>query len=126
MKTYMRPMTGWWRRNPFYLWYTLREWSSFFLTAYALVLLFGLAQLSQGEAQYAAWRASLATPAALLFHAAALLLVLYHAWTWFKVMHKTLPFVRVAGRRVPDRAIFAVGIASSALLSLLLLLWVLA
>ncbi len=126
MKTYMRPMAGWWRRNPFYLWYTLREWSAFFLTGYALVLLSGLARLVQGEAQYEAWRASLASPAALAFHAVALLLVLYHAWTWFKVMHKTLPFVRVAGRRVPDGAIFAAGIAGSALLSALLLLWVLA
>jgi len=125
MKTYMRPMTGWWRRNPFYLWYTLREWSSFFLTAYALVLLYGLARLSEGEAQYEAWRASLASPGSLVFHAAALLLVLYHAWTWFKVMHKTLPFLRLGGRRVPDPAIFGSGVASAVVLSLLLL-WVLA
>lgn len=121
MKTYMRTMNGWWRRNPFYLWYTLREWSAFFLTAYALVLLFGLARLAQGEAQYEAWRASLASPAAVVFHVAALLMVLYHAWTWFKVMHKTLPFVRIAGHRVPDGAIFAAGIVSSLVLSLLLL-----
>lgn len=126
MKTYMRPMAGWWRRNPFYLWYTLREWSAFFLTGYALVLLSGLGRLVQGEAQYEAWRSSLASPAALVFHAVAFALVLYHAWTWFKVMHKTLPFVRIGGRRVPDRAIFAGGVAGSVLLSLLLLLWVLA
>ena len=121
MKTYMRTMNGWWRRNPFYLWYTLREWSAFFLTAYALVLLSGLARLAQGEAHYEAWRSSLSSPGAVLFHLAALLMVLYHAWTWFKVMHKTLPFLRLAGRRVPDAAIFAAGLASSIVLSLLLL-----
>jgi fumarate reductase subunit C len=101
--------------------YTLREWSAFFLTGYALVLLFGLARLAQGEAQYEAWRASLASPGAIVFHIAAMLIVLYHAWTWFKVMHKTLPFLHIAGRRVPDRAIFAAGVASSVVLSLLLL-----
>jgi len=121
MKTYIRPMNGWWRRNPFYLQYTLREWSSFFLTAYALVLLFGLARLAQGEAQYEAWRASLSSPGALAFHAAAALIVLYHAWTWFKVMHKTLPFLHIAGRRVPDGAILAAGVAASVVLSLALL-----
>ena len=28
MKAYQRPMAGWWHRNPFYLWYTLREASA--------------------------------------------------------------------------------------------------
>jgi fumarate reductase subunit C len=120
MKTYTRTMSGWWRRNPFYLWYTLREWSAFFLTGYALVLLVGLARLAQGEAQYEAWRSSLASPGAIIFHIAAMLIVLYHAWTWFKVMHKTLPFLYVGGRRLPDSAIFAAGIAASVVLSLLI------
>jgi fumarate reductase subunit C len=120
MKAYQRPMAGWWHRNPFYLWYTLRELSSLAVTAYALVLLAGLARLRQGEAQFDAWREALASPAWLGFHAVALLLVLYHAWTWFKVMPKTLPFLRVAGRRVPDRAIVAAGLASAVLFSIIL------
>jgi fumarate reductase subunit C len=121
MKTYQRPMAGWWRSNPFYLGYMLREASSVFVTAYALVLLSGLARLRQGEAQFDAWREALASPGWIAFHAAALVLVLYHAWTWFKVMPKTLPFVRVAGRRIPDRAIVAAGVISAALLSAVLL-----
>ena len=124
MKTYQRAMTGWWRRNPFYLWYTLRELSSLAVTAYALVLLAGLARLRQGEAQFDAWREALASPASLGFHAVALLLVLYHAWTWFKVMPKTLPFLRVAGRRVPDRAIVVAGLASAVLFSTILFVMV--
>ena len=31
MKTYTRPMAGWWRRNPYYGWYKLREASSVFI-----------------------------------------------------------------------------------------------
>lgn len=120
MKTYQRPMAGWWRRNPFYLWYMLREASCIFITAYALVLLTGLLRLHQGKPQFDAWRESLAGPWGLAFHTAAVLMVLYHAWTWFKVMPKTLPFIRLGARRVPDRAIVAAGLASALVLSILL------
>jgi fumarate reductase subunit C len=102
-------MGAWWGRNPFYLWYMVRELSSVFITAYAFVLLTGLARLAQGPAAFDVWRESLARPGALAFHAITLLLVIYHAWTWFNVMPKTLPFLRVAGHRIPDRAIVAAG-----------------
>ena len=120
MKTYQRPMAGWWRRNPFYLWYMLREASCVFITAYALLLLAGLVRLAQGPAAFEGWRAGLATPGALVFHAIALALVLYHSWTWFKVMPKTLPFVRLGGERVADAMIVASGMAASVLLSIAL------
>jgi fumarate reductase subunit C len=113
MKTYQRPITGWWRRNPYYLWYMLREASCVFITAYALVLLVGLARLAQGEVAFEDWLESLSGTGSLAFHAAAFILVLYHAWTWFKVMPKTLPFVRFGGRRVPDTAIVSIGVAGA-------------
>lgn len=123
--TYKRPMTGWWRRNPYYVRYMVREASCLFITGYALVLLTGLARLAQGRAAFDAWRESLANPAALGFHALTVLLVLYHAWTWFKAMPKTLPFVRVGGTRIPDRAIVVAGVVSAlaASFALLLLVW---
>jgi fumarate reductase subunit C len=120
MKTYVRPMAGWWRRNPFYLWYMLREASCVFITAYALILLVGLARLTQGEAAFEDWLETLSRPWSIGFHAVALVLVLYHAWTWFKVMPKTLPFVRIGGKRVPDVLIVSSGIAASAALSVIL------
>jgi fumarate reductase subunit C len=113
-------MAGWWRRNPFYLWYMLREASCAFITAYALILLVGLARLAQGQAAFEAWLAMLSRPWSIGFHAVALVLVLYHTWTWFKVMPKTLPFVRLGGRRVPDVLIVASGLAASAVLSAIL------
>lgn len=119
-KTYMRPMAGWWRRNPFYLWYMAREASCLFITVYALVLLVGLWRLSQGPAAFEAWRAALAAPVSVAFHLVALVFVLYHAWTWFKIMPKTLPFVRVGGRRVSDRAIVVSGAITAVAASILL------
>lgn len=117
-KAYLRPMHGWWRRNPYFLRYMLREASALFLTGYALTLLFGLWRLSQGTAAFEAWRAALATPLAIALHGLALGFMLYHSWTWFQVMPKTLPALPV-----PARAITAAGVASTLLLSLLVLAW---
>lgn len=121
VRSYARPMGAWWRRNPFYGWYMLRELSCVFVTAYAVVLLVGLARLAEGRAAFDAWRATLASPWSLGFHMVALVLVLYHSWTWFKVMPKTLPFIRVGGRRLGDRTIIASGVAAAVLSSLVVL-----
>ena len=122
VKTYVRPMGGWWRRNPYYRWYMLRELSCVFVTAYAVVLLIGLARLAQGRPAYEAWREGLATPQAVLFHTFALALVTYHAWTWFKVMPKTLPSLTLAGRRMGDRAIVTAGVVAAVMASALVFL----
>jgi fumarate reductase subunit C len=120
VRTFVRPMRGWWRRNPYYRWYMLREATALFVAAYALVLLVGLARLAQGRDAYESWRAALTSPLALGFHAVALAAFAYHAWTWFAVMPKTLPFVTIAGRRVPDRTIVASGVIAACAASLAL------
>lgn len=88
---YVRPMGGWWRRRPPYLRYMLREGTALFVFAYALVLLAGLRALSQGPQAWAAWVAWLATPPALVLHAACLVAIAYHAVTWLRVLPKTAP-----------------------------------
>ena len=119
-KTYMRPMANWWLRNGYYRWYMLRETTSVVVAAYAVVLLVGLLRLAQGPAAYDAWRAWLATPWAIFFHVVTVLLFLYHAWTWFEIMPKTLPFLRIGGRRVADRAIVGAGAGAAIVASLAL------
>lgn len=119
-RAYIRPMTGWWRRNGYYRAYIVREASSAFVTAYALILLFGLARLAQGRAAFDGWLDTLASTWSIAFHAVALAFFVCHAWTWFAVMPKTMPFIRIGGQRVADRAIIAAGalaavIASAAL-----------
>lgn len=117
VNTYVRPMGAWWRRNPFYGWYMVRELSCVFVTAYAVVLLWGLQNLVAGREAFDAWRAALASPGWVLFHLVALVLVGYHAWTWFKVMPKTLPFISIAGHRVGDRTIVTAGVLAAVLAS---------
>ena len=111
-------MAGWWRRRAVHRRYMLREASALFVTAYALLLLAGLACLLRGEAAYAAWRALLASPVSIGLHVLALPFLVYHAVTWFQVMPKTAPRLPFA-----PGLITAAGLAASAALSLLIVAW---
>lgn len=119
VKTYVRPMQGWWRRNPYFVRYMIREGSSVFLAIYSLILLVGLLRLSQGEAAWDGWRAALTSPWSILFHWLALLTVSYHAWTWWKVAPKTAPDLRVGGRPFPEMLITAGGVLATLAVSVL-------
>ena len=112
-------MSGWWRRDPFYLRYMLRESSALLLAIYTVILLVGLFRLTQGPAAYSAWFAALTHPLAILFHWLALLTVGYHAYTWWKVMPKTMPMLQVGGKRVPETALSAVGWGATVVVSVL-------
>jgi len=113
VKTYVRPMQGWWRKNPFFVRYMIREGSSVFLAIYALILLVGLLRLSQGEAAWNGWLAALTHPASILFHWLALLTVGYHAYTWWMVAPKTAPNIRFAGREIPEMLITGSGMLAT-------------
>lgn len=120
VRTYTRPMQGWWLKNPFFVRYMIREGSSVFLAIYAIILLVGLLRLSQGEAAYEAWRAALTHPFSILFHWLALLTVGYHAYTWWMVAPKTAPNIWIAGREIPEMLIAAGGLAATVGASVLL------
>ena len=113
VKTFVRPMEGWWRKNPFFVRYMIRESSSVFLAIYAIILLVGLLRLTQGEAAYDAWRAALMSPFSVLFHWLALLTVGYHAYTWWKVAPKTAPDIRIAGHAIPEMLITGSGMLAT-------------
>ena len=109
VRTYVRPMAGWWRRNPYFVRYMIREASSVFLAIYAVILLVGLYRLMQGEAAWNAWRAAMATPLSAVFHWLALFTVGYHAYTWWKVAPKTAPDLRFRGKPLPEIVITGGG-----------------
>ncbi len=100
-KPYVRPMTArWWLSNPFYIKCMLREASCLFVGGYSLTLLYGLYALKQGPYVWDAYLQALASPLALLFHALALPMAMYHSITWFglapKAMHLQLGDKKVA------------------------------
>lgn len=124
-RPYQRPMGGWWRRNPFFIRYMAREATALVVAAYALFLLTGLLSLARGEQAYAAWRALLDGPLAIAVNLLGLVVMLYHSWTWFEIMPKTLPPVCIGGKRVGPAAITGAGVCAALVASaaLLLLAW---
>ena len=123
-RPYVRPMAGWWRRNPFFVEYMVHEGTAFFVAAYALVLLVGLIRLAQGEAAWDAWLLALKSPVSIGFHVLVLVAMIYHTWTWFNIMPRTLPPIFVAGKRLSATAITGGGLAATAVASLVLLVLV--
>jgi fumarate reductase subunit C len=114
-------MDGWWKKNPFFVEYMVHEGTALFVAAYAAVLLVGVVRLSQGEAAWNGWLEALKSPLSLVFHLAVLVAMLYHSWTWFKIMPRTLPPILVGGKRVSAAAITASGLAAAAVASLVIL-----
>lgn len=118
-RTYIRPMGAWWQRNGFYRRYIVRELTCVAVIVFALELLVGVWRLSQGQAAFDGWRVALANPWAVAGNLVVLALMVYHAWTWLAVMPKTMPFVVMGGRRVPDRLIVGGAFAAAVVASVL-------
>ena len=120
-RTYVRPMDGWWRRDPFFLRYMAREATAVFVVVYAVILLVSVARLAQGEPSYNEWMASLASRPMIALHAIVFAAFVYHTYTWFAIMPKTMPPIVIAGRKLSPSVITASGIAVSILASAALL-----
>jgi fumarate reductase subunit C len=120
-KPYVRPVTAEWIfRHPRYLRYMVREFSCLFIGGWTLLLVWGLKQLAQGPAAWAAFLELLQSPASIAFHGLALAFALYHSVTWFNLTPKALPLQR-GESFVPDAAISGAHFAAWAALSLAVL-----
>ncbi len=103
--TYVRPMSGWYRRNPHFMAYMMRELTAVFLAGYAGMLLAGVIAVSRGPEAYAAFQEFLASPLSLGLHVLIFIAAVYNAYTWFSISPKAMPPIKLAGKRVPDRVI---------------------
>ena len=80
----------WWAHSP-YRAYTIRELSGVALALYAAILLAGLVCLARGSGAFEAYRQFLASPLSLLVHLLLLAAAIWHMWTWFQILPKTMP-----------------------------------
>lgn len=120
-KPYVREMTWRWVfRHPRYLRYMAREFSCLFIGAWTLLMVWGLKQLAEGPAAWAAFLEYLRSPASIVFHVLALGFATYHSVTWFKLTPKALP-LQVGESFVPDGAIAGAHFGAWAVLSLAIL-----
>jgi len=112
-RPYLRSMRFWWRRDPFFMRYMLREATALGVAAYAIVLTTGVACLAHGEQAWNAWLAALRTPWSLLLHLALLLSMFVHAMSWFEIMPKTMPMIFIGGQRLAASTITRAGWAAT-------------
>ena len=101
----------WWVRKWPHARFILRELTSVFVAFYAIVLLLHVRALSAGPEAYADFMAWLQTPLALILHAIALVMVLYHSITWFSLAPKAM-VLRVGSKRIPGWAIAGANFAA--------------
>ena len=119
-RPYVRPMSGWWRRDPFFVRYMVREATALIVALYAIVLMVGVLRLSEGEAAWNGWLEALRSPLSVALHVVMLAGMVYHAISWFEIMPKTMPMLFVGGRRVAAQSITRVGLAAAAVAALAL------
>ncbi len=117
-RPFVRPMQGWWKRDPFFVKYMAREVTAVFVYLYGIVLVAGLIALASGAGAYGAWLAFLRHPLMIAFQAVTLAVFAYHTWSWFVIMPKTMPPVVVGGKRLTPTAITATGVVVAAVVSL--------
>ena len=120
-RPYKRPMTGWWRKNPYFVEYMIHEGTALCVAVYAVILLVGLMALARGEAAWLQWLALMRSTPSLLLHGFLLVGFLYHSWTWFHIMPRTLPPIKLGGERLSAAAISNTGLTVALLASVLIL-----
>jgi fumarate reductase subunit C len=118
---YVRPMQGWWRRDPFFMRYMIREVTAFAVLAYAIILAVGVVRLAQGEVAWNGWLAALRSPGSMLLHVVLLVSMVEHARSWFEIMPKTMPMIMVGGERLQGSTIMRTGWIVSALVTILVI-----
>ena len=119
---YVRPMTSEWiGRHPRYVRYLLREFSCLFIAGWTLMMVWGLKQLAEGPAAWAAFLQWLTSPASIVFHLLTLGFATYHSITWFNLTPKALP-LQMGESFVPDSVISGAHFAGWAVVSLAILL----
>jgi fumarate reductase subunit C len=116
-RPYVREETWRWIfRHPRYLRYMAREFTCLFIGAWTLLMVWGLKQLADGPAAWAAFLAWLKSPASIVFHVLALAFAAYHSITWFNLTPKALP-LQLGEDFVPDAVISGAHYAAWAVLS---------
>jgi len=109
----------WWVHKWVHVRFILRELTSVFVAFYALVLLFEVRAVTQGPEAYASFLAWLQTPTAIVLHAVAFVMVLFHSVTWFNLAPKAL-VVHVGKKRVPGAVIAGMNYAAWVVVSVVL------
>lgn len=121
VRPYVRPMKGWWTRNPFFVAYMIREATALAVWLYAVELMAGAVCLAAGEGSWNAWVGVMRHPVMIIINVIILWSMAVHAKSWFDIMPKTMPMIFVSGRRLAASTITRAGYAAVILVTILIL-----
>jgi len=107
---------GWWLRRRSYMLFVAREVSSVFVAWFVVYLLLLVWAVSRGPDAYQRFLDWSANPIVLVVNIVALLFVLLHAVTWFRLAPQAM-VVKVRGRRVPSVLVAAAHFGAWAVVS---------
>ena len=120
-RPYVRPMQGWWKHNPFFVRYMVREVTAVAVWVYALILTVGVLRLGQGEAAWNGWLLALKSPLSLGLHLVLLISMVVHTQSWFEIMPKTMAPIVVNGERLSAARIQRTGWSVAAVVFVLVM-----
>lgn len=92
----------WWLSRPGYWRYMVRELTCVWVGAWVAAAIVGLVRLRQGPDAWEAFLATLNSAPGVAFQLVALLFVLIHTVSWFRLAPSTIP-VWIGENRVPSR-----------------------
>ncbi|PMH42132.1 fumarate reductase subunit C [Vibrio sp. 10N.286.49.B3] len=121
-KPYVRSVSRtWWKSNPFYRFYMLREATVLPLILFTLFLTIGLGSLVKGPEAWESWLCFMASPIVIAINLVALAGSLLHAHTFFNMMPQVMP-IRLKGKLVDKKIIVLSQWAAVAFISLIVLI----
>ncbi|HUY18054.1 MAG TPA: hypothetical protein VMV15_02400 [Candidatus Binataceae bacterium] len=99
LKYYQRRMPiNWWLGRWNYTWFILRELSSAFVAYWVVVTLMEIAAIAGGAESYARCQAWMAMPGVMVLNLIALIFVLFHTLSWFRLVPQAM-LPRLGGKR---------------------------
>jgi fumarate reductase subunit C len=121
-KELIRPIASdWWRKNPSYLRYMIREVASLFIAGYCVFLLILMYKAVHDPAGWQAFYASLQSPLSKVLHLIVLVFAIYHSTTTFDITPQVFRVYR-GDEKVPDGAIAGAHYAAWGIASLILII----
>ncbi len=99
---YRRPVSVWWWLESWrFAKFVLRELTSVAVGFTAVLMLWMALALREGPEAFARFRAHMESPLFMVVNILALIMVFFHAVTWFNLAPKAMA-IRLGGKRVPD------------------------
>lgn len=104
-KPYNRKMSiFWWINRKPYVLFIVRELTSLFVAAYAIILIVQLYALGQGPEAWEALMASFSTPVSVALHIVIFVFVVFHTITWFRLAPAAM-VLKIGKKKIPGAVI---------------------